>query len=76
MAYLKKCQNSRIVYSTASNPESSSSPQAFTSVGIDDFNNPYSVNEDTHRHKPKTKLGFNAYDVPNSDQNEGLFIIF
>lgn len=47
MAYLKKCQSARIVYSTASDPESNSSPQAFTSVGIDDFNNPYSINEGT-----------------------------
>lgn len=47
MAYLKKCQNARIVYSTVPNPESNSSPQAFTSVGIDDFNNPYSINEGT-----------------------------
>jgi hypothetical protein len=47
MAYLKKCQNARIVYSTAPDPESISSPQAFTSVGIDSFNNPYSVNEGT-----------------------------
>ena len=45
MAYLKKCQYSRIVYSTASDPESQSSPQAFTSVGIDSFNNPYFVDE-------------------------------
>jgi hypothetical protein len=47
MAYLKKCQNARVVYSTAPDPESNSSPQAFTSVGIDDFNNPYSVDEST-----------------------------
>ena len=47
MDYLKKCQNARIVYSTAPDPESGSSPQAFTSVGIDAFNNPYSVNEST-----------------------------
>lgn len=42
MAYLKKCQNARIVYSTGSNPQSTTSPQPFVSVGIDSFNNPYS----------------------------------
>ena len=47
MAYLKKCQNARIIYSTGSNPQSTTAPQPFTSVGIDDFNNPYSVNEGT-----------------------------
>lgn len=47
MAYLKKCQNARIVYSTGSNPQSTTNPQPFTSIGIDSFNNPYSVNEAT-----------------------------
>lgn len=47
MAYLKKCQNARIVYSTGSNPQSTTAPQPFTSIGIDSFNNPYSVNEAT-----------------------------
>lgn len=47
MAYLKKCQNARIVYSTGSNPQSTTAPQPFTSIGIDSFNNPYSVNEGT-----------------------------
>ena len=47
MAYLKKCQNSRIVYSTGSNPQSTTAPQPFTSIGIDSFNNPYSVDEST-----------------------------
>jgi hypothetical protein len=39
MAYLKKCQNARIVYSTGSNPQSTTAPQPFTSIGIDSFNN-------------------------------------
>ena len=47
MAYLKKCQNARIVYSTGSNPQSTTAPQPFTSIGIDSFNNPYSVDEAT-----------------------------
>jgi hypothetical protein len=47
MAYLKKCQNARIIYSTASNPQSTTAPQPFISIGIDSFNNPYSVNEAT-----------------------------
>lgn len=47
MAYLKKCQNARIIYSTGSNPQSTTAPQPFTSIGIDSFNNPYSVNEAT-----------------------------
>jgi hypothetical protein len=47
MAYLKKCQNARIVYSTGSNPQSTTAPQPFTSIGIDSFNNPYSVDEST-----------------------------
>lgn len=45
MAYLKKCQNARIIYSTGSNPQSTVSPQPFVSIGIDSFNNPYSVDE-------------------------------
>jgi hypothetical protein len=47
MAYLKKCQNARIIYSTGSNPQSTTAPQPFISIGIDSFNNPYSVNEAT-----------------------------
>ena len=47
MAYLKKCQNARIVYSTGSDPQSTTAPQPFTSIGIDSFNNPYSVDEST-----------------------------
>ena len=45
MAYLKKCQNARIIYSTGSNPQSTMAPQPFVSIGIDSFNNPYSFDE-------------------------------
>nr|DAU23403.1 MAG TPA: Major capsid protein [Microviridae sp.] len=46
MAYLKKCQSARIVYSTsAGDVVSNLNPQPFTSIGIDSFNNPYLVDE-------------------------------
>lgn len=46
MAYLKKCQTARILYSTSPTPvEDEGNIQPFTSVGIDSFNNPYSVDE-------------------------------
>ena len=46
MAYLKKCQTARIIYSTSSTPvEDEGNEQPFTSIGIDSFNNPYSVDE-------------------------------
>lgn len=46
MAYLKKCQTARILYSTSPTPvEDEGNIQPFTSIGIDSFNNPYSVDE-------------------------------
>lgn len=46
MAYLKKCQTARILYSTSATPvEDEGNIQPFTSIGIDSFNNPYSVDE-------------------------------
>ena len=46
MAYLKKCQSARIIYSTAPGKvEGNGNAQSFTSIGIDSFNNPYSVDE-------------------------------